>query len=469
VVDEDGRKMSKHLGNVLEPIPLMEAHGADAVRWFFAASGSPWSTRRIGDAALEEIVRKILLTYWNTLSFLVLYANAAGAQGTAWGPEQADNAPPPAQRPLLDRWLLSELNATTEGVTASLEEFDTAAAGRQLATFIDDVSNWYVRRSRRRFWDGPGTIDGASAFATLYQCLETLTRLMAPMTPFIADYVWSVLRRDADPQSVHLARWPAVDHSLMDRRLSEQMALTRRLVELGRSARAAAAVPVRQPLARAVVSATGFADLEPELREEVARELNVRSLDSMAAVGEDLVDHVVKPNFRTLGRRFGSQTKAVATAIAAADPAAVAGEVRLAGKVSVVVDGAPVILEADDLIVTQTPRSGWTVASEGGATVALEVAITPGLRREGLAREAVRLVQEARKNDGLHVSDRITLWWEAADPEVAAAVTEHAALIASEVLAVNFRAGKPSGEVAADGAHEHSAADLGLTFWIARA
>ena len=469
VVDDRGRKMSKHLGNVLEPLPLMEAHGADAIRWFFAASGSPWSTRRIGAGTLDEIVRKVLLTYWNTVSFLVLYANAAAAQGQAWGPAQAADAPPAHDRPLLDRWLLSELHATTQEVTASMEGFDTAAAGRRLAAFIDDLSNWYVRRSRRRFWEGPATQDGSSAFATLYECLHVLTRLMAPITPFLADHVWSVLRGPGDPESVHLASWPAADETLIDARLSAQMALTRRLVELGRSARAAASVPVRQPLPRAVVSAAGFAELAPELRAQVSHELNVRALEPMAAVGEDLVDHVVKPNFRTLGRRFGKGTQAVAAAITAADPAAVAAELRSAGKASVEVDGAPVALGPDDVIVTQTPRTGWTVAAEGGETVGIEVDITPELRREGLAREVIRLIQDARKSDGLHVSDRITVHWEASDPGLAAALTEHGQLIAGEVLADEFGPATPADTDPAGGAHQHAEPDLGLTFWLARA
>ena len=469
VVDERGRKMSKHLGNVLEPLPLMEAHGADAIRWFFAASGSPWSTRRIGDGALDEIVRKVLLTYWNTVSFLVLYANAAAAQGQAWGPAQAAGAAPAASRPLLDRWLLSELHATTQEVTADLEGFDTAAAGRHLAAFIDDLSNWYVRRSRRRFWEGPGTPDGSSAFATLYESLHVLTRLMAPITPFLADHVWSVLRGRGDPESVHLASWPAADEALIDSRLSVQMAQTRRLVELGRSARAAASVPVRQPLPRAVVSAAGFDELAPGLRAEVTHELNVRALEPMAAVGADLVDYVVKPNFRTLGRRFGKGTQAVAAAIIAAEPEVLAAELRSAGKVSVEVDGTPVALGPDDVIVTQTPRTGWTVASESGETVGIEVHITPELRREGLAREVIRLIQEARKSDGLHVSDRITVAWEATDPDLSAALTEHGQLIGTEVLADQFGPAAPADTDPAGGAHQHTEADLGLTFWLARA
>jgi len=228
------------------------------VRWFFAASGSPWGQRRIGPDVLAEIVRKVLLTYWNTASFLVLYANAAGAgagAGAGWTPESAADAPPPAMRPLLDRWLLSEVHACLRDVTASLESFDTATAGRRLAGLIDDLSNWYVRRSRRRFWDGPGQPEGAAAFATLHECVITLTLLMAPFAPFLTDYVWGVLRGPADAESVHLASWPGFDEALIDSPLSEQMGLVRRLVELGRSARAGASVRTRQPLSRALIGA----------------------------------------------------------------------------------------------------------------------------------------------------------------------------------------------------------------------
>jgi isoleucyl-tRNA synthetase len=464
VVDKHGRKMSKHLGNVLEPISLMEAHGADAVRWFFAASGSPWSTRRIGSETLDEIVRKVLLTYWNTVSFLALYANAGAAQGTAWHPAMLASAPPPADRPVLDRWVLSELTIVTSEVTAALEEFDTAAAGRRLAAFVDDLSNWYVRRSRRRFWDGPGSADGAAAFATLYQCLETLTRLMAPIVPFLTDYVWGILRGPEDPDSVHLATWPVADPGLVDKSLSAQMGLVRRLVELGRSARAAASLGIRQPLPRALVGAAGFDSLPAEMRDQVAGELNVRVLDALGTVADDLVDHVVKPNFRALGRRFGSRTQAVAAAVTAVDPATLAGQLRTAGEASVVVDGEPVTIGPDDVIVTQTPRAGWSVASDGGETLALDLDVTPELRREGLAREVIRLVQDARKADGLDVSDRITLRWSAADPELAAALTEHGTLIAGEVLATEFGPRSPD----ADAGTEHSDADLGLTFWLRR-
>jgi isoleucyl-tRNA synthetase len=459
ILDEAGVKMSKHLGNVLEPIPLMEAHGADALRWFFAASGSPWGSRRVGHDVLDEIVRKVLLTYWNTASFLVLYANAGG-----WSVADLDSAPPVAERPLLDRWVLGELHAVVRDVTSALEVFDTAVAGRRLAAFIDDLSNWYVRRSRRRFWDGPSTATGAAAFATLYECVTTLTLLMAPFTPFVTDYVWGVLRGGGAAESVHLASWPAFDPALIDPQLSARMALVRRLVELGRSARSGASVRTRQPLSRALIGAAGFEDLPEELRAQIASELNVAALE---VLGGGLVDYAVKPNFRSLGRRFGARTPAVAAAIGSVPAADIAAAVQAGSAVTVVADDEEVSIGADDVIVTQTPRAGWTVATDAGETVAIDIEVTPELRREGLAREVIRLVQEARKNDGLDVTDRISLRWSARDPEVAAALTEHAALIAGEVLAADYGSAGTSGSAASGFAHADK--DLGLEFWISRA
>src|SRR5262249_17895956 len=213
------------------------------------------------------------------------------------------------------------------------------------------------------------------------------------------------------------------------------MGLARRLVELGRSARAAASIGIRQPLPRALAGSAGFAELPSELRAQIAAELNVRSLDELSTVGDDLTDTVVKPNFRSLGKRFGKSTQAVAAAITSADPATLAGQLRAGGETTVAVAGEPVRLGPDDVIVHQTARAGWTVASEGGETVALETQITPELRREGLAREVIRLVQDARKADGLEVSDRIELWWHAGDGDLRAALAEHGELIAGEVLA----------------------------------
>jgi isoleucyl-tRNA synthetase len=457
ILAEDGRKMSKHLGNILEPIPLMDRHGADAVRWFMLAGGSPWSARRVGHETLSEVVRKVLLTYWNTASFFTLYAEANG-----WGGREdhgASPAPPRAQRPLLDCWALAKLAAVTEGVTAALEDFDTQTAGRLIAEFVDDLSNWYVRRSRRRFWDGD-----PAALATLHEVLDGLTRLMAPFTPFVTEEVWAraVTPGLADSvDSVHLASWPTVDEDARDDDLVAQMDLVRRLVELGRSARTSAKVRTRQPLARALVAAPGWSSLPRDLVAEVADELNVLDLVELGgAVGDDLVDVSLKIDFRAVGRRMGKQVQAVATAVAAADPVALTAAYR-AGSATVDVGGVAVPLEDGDLIVTETPREGWTVASGPGLTVALDLTLTPELERAGLLREVVRLLQEARKNSGLEVSDRIEVWWTG-DGVPAEALDEHAGQWAGEVLATTVHAG-----TAGDGPGIEGPA--GSRFWLARA
>jgi isoleucyl-tRNA synthetase len=463
ILAADGRRMSKHLGNILEPMPLMDEHGADALRWFMAASGSPWGPRRVGHEALSEVVRKILLTFWNTASFLVLYANAAanGPGGAPWTPDRLGEAPPPGQRALLDRWALAELDATVSEVTGALDAFDPVRAGRRIAGYVDDLSNWYVRRSRRRFWAGPEEATGAAAFATLYTCVHTLARLMAPVTPFVADAVWEVLRAGDDPDSVHLTGWPQPDPSYADPLLSEQMALARRLAELGRAARASSKIPVRQPLGRALLGGPGAANLPPEILEIVADELNVATVETLGRAG-DLVNYTVKPNFRSLGRRFGAQTPAVAAAITTADPAELAPATP-AGRASVEVDGEPVVLQADDVIVTESPREGWAIAADGTDTVALDLTITPELRRAGTLRDAVRFVQDARKRSGLDVSDRIELWWSAKDADVAGALADGSERLAADVLAVGVHEGPPP-----DKLPEHTDPDIGLTCWLRR-
>ncbi|MCY7374260.1 MAG: class I tRNA ligase family protein, partial [Spirochaetaceae bacterium] len=455
IVAEDGRKMSKHLGNILLPMPLMEDHGADALRWFMAASGSPWLQRRVGHTVLQEIVRKTLLTYWNTASFLTLYAGANG-----WAP--ADGPwPEVGDRPALDRWALSEAHRLVAQVTEAYEAFDTPRVGRLLAAYVDDLSNWYVRRSRRRFWDGD-----PAALATLHECLYLLTLLMAPIVPFVTERVWQDVVRPWGPDmsaSVHLARWPAVDGSLVDERLAADMALVRRVVELGRSARAASKVRNRQPLARALVGAAGWADLPQELRDQVADELNTLRFEELAG---ELVDRSAKGNFRALGKRFAQRTPDVAAAIAGADAGALAASLRETGTATVHVDGESVQVSADEVLLTETPREGWAVATEGAETVALDLTITPALRRSGLAREVVRLVQEARKTSGLLVTDRVELRWET-DGELAEALREHAGLVATEVLATTFEeAPAPGG--ADTGTTSHEDADLRLRFHLTR-
>jgi isoleucyl-tRNA synthetase len=456
ILAEDGRKMSKHLGNVLDPTELMDRHGADAVRWFMAAVGSPWSARRVGDMAIQDVVRRVLLTYWNTVSFQSLYARAAN-----WSPSPADPAPP--QRPLLDRWLLSELNVLVGDVDMAMESFDTQRAGRLLSGFVNDLSNWYVRRARRRFWAGD-----TAALATLHEVVETVTRLMAPLTPFITERVWQdlIVPVTADAaSSVHLARYPVADEAAIDLPLSAQMALVRRLVELGRTARADATVKTRQPLSRALISAQGYDELPAELLQQIAEELNVVVVESLGGSGSSLVDTTVKPNFRTLGKRFGKGVQEVAAAISSADAPALALALRTSGAAVLAVHGESVTLGPDEVFATETPREGWAIASDTGTTVALDLDVTPELRRAGIAREVIRQVQEARKSTGLDVSDRILLRLRASEPDTLAALTEHGSLVADEVLATDFGIGQPSWHDQAPFEDEA----LGLQFWLRKA
>jgi isoleucyl-tRNA synthetase len=447
IVDEQGRKMSKHLGNVLDPFELFERHGADALRWLMLCVGNPWSMRRVGHGLLDEVVRKVLLTYWNTASFLVLYANANG-----WQPDPA-SAPAVADRPLLDRWAVSELHRVVKEVDEALEDFDPTRAGRALTQYVDDLSNWYVRRSRRRFWDGD-----PAALATLHECLEVLTLVLAPFVPFVTDDVHERLVHDVRPEvpdSVHLRDWPDVDESVVDTRLGEQMRLVRRLVELGRAARAESGQKTRQPLARALVSAAGWADLPDELRAQLAEELNVREVDRLSAAG-DLVDVTYKGNFRVLGRTFGKQTPVVADAITAGrlEPAPTGWLVTLG-------DGERVEVADDAVLRTETPRAGWAVSSAANETVALDLELTDELRRAGTVREVIRLVQEARKGQGFDVSDRIELWWSASVEGTGQALREGEATLAAEVLAVSCTEGAPHAPLA-----PHEEPELGLTFWL---
>ena len=427
ILDEDGRKMSKHLGNVLDPIALMDEHGADAVRWFMLASGSPWQARRVGHSAIADVVRKTLLTYWNTVSFQSLYAGLA-----AWDPSTP--APAVSDRPVIDRWLVSESHRLVRDVDAALESFDTQRAGRLIATFIDDLSNWYVRRCRRRFWEGD-----AAALASLHEALRAATLCMAPFTPFVTERVWQDCFRETEgPASVHLAAWPSVDPALIDDHLAEGMALARRVVELGRAARATSGVRTRQPLGRALVSAAHWDALPGELKAEVADELNVARMQTLDAEA-GLVDVSVKANFRALGQRFGKSTQVAAAAIAAQDPEAMLRAIRTNGAITVLAgELGEIALNLDDLVVTETPREGWAVAAEGGESVALDLTITPELRRAGLAREVVRAIQETRKASGFEVSDRITVAWASEDAETLAALDEHGADVAREVLATAF-------------------------------
>jgi len=423
ILDKDGRKMSKHLGNVLEPISLMDQHGADAVRWYMLAAGSPWSARRVGHDAISDVVRKTLLTYWNTISFHTLYAEASGFE--------LSQSPALKDRSMMDKWIISELNALVQEVDKSYSEFDSQNAGKALARFIDDLSNWYVRRSRRRFWDGD-----AAALATLHECLVTLTQLLAPMVPFISEHVWQELVKVADPSaatSVHLTDFPTADASLINLDLNAQVAMTRRVVELGRSARAESAIKIRQPLQRALISANGWSTLPTDMKEQIADELNVIDLADIADADGDLVDISVKANFKSLGAKFGKEVQDIAKSIAATDPTELVKGLRKSGSAQV----GTWEIDLADLVVTEVPKSGWMVASHDGESVALDLALTPELIEAGNVREVIRFIQERRKSDGFEISDRIKVRWNS-EQSVVSAITKAQAHISEEVLALEF-------------------------------
>ncbi len=453
ILDEKGRKMSKHLGNVLEPVALMDEHGADSVRWFMLASGSPWQSRRVGHAAIQEVTRKVLLTFWNTASFLSLYTRLS-----AYKP--GDKVLARKDRPEIDQWLLSLVDDAVLQVTSALENFDTQKAGRVLADVVDDMSNWYVRRNRRRFWDGDPV-----ALATLHEALRTITLIMAPFVPFITERVWQDMFKtttDASLQSVHLANWPEASKSEIRTDLIENMGLIRRLVELGRAARAEGKIKNRQPLSRALVAAKNWDKVPQDLRDQLAEELNILDLQSLGETG-DLVNVALKANFRTLGARYSQETPAIAKEITKADAASLVKELRTNNKAVIKLEDQEFEITTEDVIITETPREGWSVVSQDGETIALDLEISPELRSLGISREVIRMIQEARKTSGLEVSDRINLKYHTTDKQVNGSISENLEVIKNEVLALSFVAEKaPSDPTTKD-------EDLNLEIWIEKA
>jgi isoleucyl-tRNA synthetase len=416
ILDEQGRKMSKSLGNTVEPWEVIDRYGADALRWYFFTSKFPWDGYRFSMETIGEAVRQFLLQLWNTYGFYVLYANANGIEPRTAQTDATD----------LDRWALSRLNATVELVRERLERFDVTTAGRAIQSFVDDLSNWYVRRSRRRFWDGD-----PAAFATLHTALTTVARLLAPFTPFLADEIYDNL--DGAEPSVHLIAFPAPGPR--DRELEETMATARQTVGLGLAARAQAKLKVRQPLRAAVVVATGSErDAIERMADVVRDELNVREL-RFVAQADELGELDVKPNYRTLGPRFGKQMPLAAAAIAGLDPGQVATALREQRTIAINLNGNEHPLGAEDLLVSMRPLEGYQVEREGSHAVALEIEIDDELRIEGWAREIVHAIQAARRDAGLEVTDRIVLTLDG-DANLLEAARVHQSYIAGETLAV---------------------------------
>jgi isoleucyl-tRNA synthetase len=417
LLDGSGRKMSKSLGNIVDPWSVLDAYGADAFRWYFFTSKQPWDGYQFDTERVGEGVRLFLKQLWNTYGFYVLYANVNEIEPPF---ETSSN--------LLDAWILSRLSTTTSIVTERLDAYDATVAGRAIAEFVDDLSNWYVRRSRRRFWDGD-----RGAFSTLRECLVTVAKLLAPFTPFVADEIYDNL--DASLASVHLADFP--EPGPRDEALEVAMAVARETVRLGLSARSAAKIKIRQPLHEAVVVAAGRErDAIEQLADVVRDELNVKQLRFVDRADE-LGSYEVRPNYRTLGPRFGRQMPQVAAAVAALDPAGVAEAMASGGSVGIVLEGTEHALGPDDLQLRLEPLEGYQLEREGSHAVALELALDDELRREGLAREVVHAVQNARKAAGLEVEDRIALTL-GGDSDLLEAARAHEAYVSGETLATEL-------------------------------
>ena len=413
IADPEGKKMSKSLGNIVPPWEVIDRHGADAFRWYFLTSKQPWDGYLFSTETVGESVRQFLLQLWNTYGFYVLYANVN---------DVTERAGPATE---LDRWALSRLQATVAEVRERLDDFDATRAGHAIAAFVDDLSNWYVRRSRRRFWDGD-----PAAFGTLHTCLVTVAKLLAPFTPFIADEIYDNL--DGAEPSVHLCDLPEAGER--DEALEFDMGVARETVGLGLSARSQSKLKVRQPLRAAVVVAADRerAALE-RLGDVVREELNVKEIRYVAQADE-LGSYEIKPNYRSLGPRFGKLMPQAAAAVESLDPAHVAAALRAGTRVGVSVDGHDHDLGPDDLQLAMKPLDGYQLEREGSHAVALELQLDDDLRREGLAREVVHAVQNARKDAGLDVEDRIELRL-GGDDELLAAARAYEGYLSGETLA----------------------------------
>jgi isoleucyl-tRNA synthetase len=441
ILDAEGQKMSKSKGNVIEPWTVLDRQGADAFRWYLLTAQSPWESFRFSLEAVDDAMRRFLLTLWNTFSFLVTYASLPDG----WDPASSPAATG-ALRPI-DRWILSRLDGTTTEVTERLEDFDATGAGRVIEAFVDDLSNWYVRASRRRFWggrqgaeeDADARADADAAFATLHECLAKLALLVAPFCPFVAEEMHGTLVAAHDPaaaESVHLADWPAPG-GRRDAGLEAAMASAREAVAVGRGARAEAKLKVRQPLSEAVVACPPeVADRIGSLVDLVADELNVRSVRFVTDPGE-LVAVSLKPNYRRLGPRFGARMPEVAAAVAALAPADAARTLDAGEVVEIVVGGASERLESEDLLREARPTEGYAVGQDATLAVGLATQITPGLRLEALSREIVHAVQGARRTAGLRVEERIVLHLDGSGL-IREAIDAHRAAIGSETLAVRI-------------------------------
>ena len=439
VLDKEGNKMSKRLGNAVDPFKALDEYGADALRWYMLTNAQPWDNLKFDASGVDEIRRKFFGTLYNTYSFFALYANVDGFDCSA-------AQVPVEKRPEIDRWIISLLNTLIKDVEASYENYDITSAGRMIQDFVcDHLSNWYVRLNRKRFWGGEMDEDKVAAYQTLYSCLESVALLAAPIAPFFMENLFldlnAVSHRFAE-SSVHQTSMPAVNESLIDKDLEERMELAQLSSSMILALRRKVNIKVRQPLAKLVIPI-----LDDKLQEQFKRvqslvlnEVNVKEVEFIRNT-EGLITKKIKPNFKTLGKRYGKQMKEIASAFAVMDQKSIA-EIERSGMAEdprylLHLAGGDVVLERGDYEITSEDMPGWLVASEGKLTVALDITISEALKREGTARELVNRIQNLRKESGFDVTDKIVAIVEK-NPEIVASLEDYLQYVCSQTLCNNI-------------------------------
>ncbi|MEI7557216.1 isoleucine--tRNA ligase [Candidatus Chlorohelix sp.] len=447
ILDGEGQKMSKSKGNVVSPWDVVNAQGADALRWYLYTATPPGQPRRFSQDLVSESIRRYFLTLWNTYSFFVTYSNLDQ-------PDLHAEQIPVSERPLIDRWCLSRLNALVRDVTAMMDDYDVTGSARAIENFVDDLSNWYVRRNRRRFWKSEGDADKLAAYQTLYTALVTVAKLSAPFTPFVSEALYRNLALSLEPnapESVHLTDYPVSDESLIDEQLLKDTASVIKVVSLGRAARSVSKLKVRQPLLEVLVKPRNSAEqagLE-RFKQQVLEELNVKDMKLVEA-GSEIMNFVIKANFKLLGPKLGKKLPEVQKALAAVDGSEIAAKVKAGQNISVMLaDGEMLELIPEEILVEAKQKEGYAVIEDSGYVVALNKNISAELKREGTMRDMVRFIQQARKDAGFNISDIISTYYTVvedsdgtlADLSETLADSENARYIMSETLSSVLQVG----------------------------
>ncbi|MDD7528622.1 MAG: isoleucine--tRNA ligase [Bacteroidales bacterium] len=427
VLDKNGNKMSKRLGNAVDPFITIEKYGSDPLRWYMMTNASPWDNLKFDTEGVEEVRRKFFGTLYNTYSFFALYANVDGFTGD-------ETAVPVDERPEIDRWILSLLNTLIKDVTEQYENYEPTRAGRAISDFVqENLSNWYVRLNRKRFWGGTMDADKLAAYQTLYECLVTVSRLMAPIAPFYADQLYRDLTGD---KSVHLAAFPVCDADRIDTYLEGCMQLAQQATSMILALRKKANKKVRQPLQKAVVPVPNESVMQQlqHVADLVKTEVNIKELQIVTNENSTVkLVKRIKPNFKTLGKKYGKQMKEIAAAIAALTQDRIA-DIETRGQIVLSLPSGEVEVELADVEIATEDMPGWLVANEGNLTVALDIEVTDELRQEGIARELVNRIQNLRKSNGYEITDKIAVTIES-NNEVNTAVANFKDYIAAQVLA----------------------------------